>query len=156
MINVIVNYYLNMKLSPKGWPRLSTALTYQDANAAIAWICKAFGFEVRLKVDGEGGLVEHSELTFGEAVLMVSDERVQQRKERAFVSPASVEGKCTQSVMLYIDDADAHCARAKAAGGTIMYGPTVSDYGEDHWTDKSYQVRDPEGHLWWFCERVRG
>lgn len=156
MINDNVNYYSYMKPSPKGWPRLSTALTYQDANAAIAWICKAFGFEVRLRVDGEGGLVEHSELTFGESVLMVSDERVQQRKERAFVSPASIGGKCTQSVMLYIDDADAHCARAKAAGGEIMYGPTVSDYGADHWVDKSYQVRDPEGHLWWFCERVRG
>ncbi len=145
-----------MKPPPQGWPRLSSALTYQDANAAIAWICKAFGFEVRLKVDGEGGLVEHSELTFGESVLMVSDQRVQQRRERAFASPASIGGTCTQSVMLYIDDADAHCARAQAAGGTIMYGPTVSDYGEDYWVDKSYQVRDPEGHLWWFCERVRG
>lgn len=145
-----------MKPSPKGWPRLSTALTYKDATAAIDWICKAFGFEVRLKVDGEGGLVEHSELTFGESVLMVGDERVQQRKDRTFVSPASVGGQCTQSVMLYIDDADAHCARAKAAGGVITYGPSVSDYGEEYWADKSFKVRDPEGHLWWFCERVRG
>ena len=34
-------------------------------DEAIDWLCKAFGFEVRLKVDGEGGRIEHSELVLG-------------------------------------------------------------------------------------------
>ena len=52
-----------MKPTPKGWPRLSTAIFYKDAAKAIDWLCKAYGFEVRLKIDGADGLVEHSELT---------------------------------------------------------------------------------------------
>ena len=39
-----------MKPTPPGWPRISTALYYDDAAEAIDWLCKAFGFELRLKV----------------------------------------------------------------------------------------------------------
>ena len=46
-----------MKPTPKGWPRLSSALYYDDAPKAIDWLCEAFGFEVRLKVEGEGGRI---------------------------------------------------------------------------------------------------
>jgi len=145
-----------MKPTPKGWPRLSVALYYQEAGKAIDWLCEAFGFEVRLKVEGEGGRIEHSELVFGEAVVMVGDEAVQQDKNRPAKSPRSVGGANTASAMFYIDDVDAHCARARKAGATITYEPTVSDYGADHWADKSYQAQDLEGHRWWFCERVRG
>ena len=145
-----------MKPSPKGWPRLSTSLFYKDAGKAIDWLCKAFGFEVRLKIDGEGGIIEHSELVFGEAVVMVGDERRQKKMDRPWVSPLSVNGANTQTVMIYVDDVAAHCARARAAGGTISVEPKVSDYGEDYWVDKSYGCVDPEGHSWWFAERVRG
>jgi uncharacterized glyoxalase superfamily protein PhnB len=145
-----------MKPTPKGWPRLSTTVVYKDAAKAIDWLCAAFGFEVRLKVEGEGGVIEHSELVFGEAVIMPCDERRQQDKGWPMVSPRSVGGSNTQSIMLYVDDVDAHCARARAAGGTITIEPAVSDYGEEYWADKSYQCEDLEGHRWWFCERVRG
>lgn len=145
-----------MKPAPNGWPRLSSAVFYQDAQRAIDWLCTAFGFEVRLKVEGDGGIVEHSELMYGEAVIMVGDERRQQSLGRRMVSPKSAGGATTQSIMLYVDDADAHCAVARAAGGEIAYEPKVSDYGADYWADKSYLCVDPEGHCWWFCERVRG
>jgi uncharacterized glyoxalase superfamily protein PhnB len=145
-----------MKPTPKGWPRLSSAAFYQDANVAIEWLGKAFGFEVRLKVDGEGGLVEHSELVFGDAVIMVGDERRQKDKARPMRSPKSLDGNTTQSIMLYVDDAAAHCERARAAGATITDEPAIHDYGEDYWTDKSYGARDLDGHHWWFCERVKG
>jgi uncharacterized glyoxalase superfamily protein PhnB len=145
-----------MKPTPKGWPRLSSAVFYKDAHKAIDWLCGAFGFEVRLKVEGEGGRIEHSELVYGEALIMVGDEERQKDKGRPMVSPASVGGANTQSIMLYVDDAAAHCERSRAAGAQITYEPTVSDYGEDYWADRSYQAVDPEGHCWWFCERVRG
>src|SRR6266704_3479037 len=61
-----------MKPTPKGWPRLSAAIFYDDAAGAIDWLCRAFGFEVRLKVEGDGGRIEHSELVYGEALVMVS------------------------------------------------------------------------------------
>ena len=61
-----------MKEPPKGWPRISPSIFYSDAGAAIDWLCAAFGFEVRMRVDGEGGRVEHSELTFGGGLIIVS------------------------------------------------------------------------------------
>ena len=61
-----------MKPAPSDWPRISSTLFYDDASAGIDFLCRAFGFEVRLRVDGEGGRVEHSELTFGEGLIGVS------------------------------------------------------------------------------------
>ncbi len=144
-----------MKPTPKGWPRMCSSVVYQDAAKAIDWLCDAFGFEVRLKIEGEGGKIEHSELVFGEGLVMVGEEDRQKDKARAGRSPLGIGGANTQSIMIYVDDAEAHCARARAAGGRITYEPTVSDYGEDYWTDKSYQCVDPEGHQWWFAERLR-
>ena len=42
-----------MKPTPTGWPRISSALYYDDAAKAIDWLCRAFGFEVQLKVEGD-------------------------------------------------------------------------------------------------------
>ena len=39
-----------MKSPPKGWPRISSSVFYDDAAAAIAWLVRVFGFEVQLKV----------------------------------------------------------------------------------------------------------
>jgi len=57
--------------------------------------------------------------------------------------------------MLFVDNVDEHCARARAAGATVIEEPAVHDYGADYWADRSYGALDPEGHLWWFTERVR-
>ena len=145
-----------MKPAPKHWPRLSTSLFYEDAPGAIDWLCRAFGFEVRLKVESEPGRIEHSELTFGEAVVMVGDERRMVERNWPMVSPRSTGGKVTQSVLLYLDDVDAHCARARAAGATIVMEPKTEDYGEEYWSDRTYGCLDVEGHHWWFAQRVRG
>jgi uncharacterized glyoxalase superfamily protein PhnB len=57
--------------------------------------------------------------------------------------------------MLYVDDAAAHCAHARARGARIVDEPALHDYGAEYWTDRSYGALDPEGHLWWIAERVR-
>lgn len=145
-----------MKPTPKDWPRISAAVIYQDAAKAIDWLCEAFGFEVRLKVEGEGGAIVHSELVFGDGVVMVSEEDRNKAKGGPGRSPKAVGGANTQKLMIYVDDVEAHCARARAAGGKVTYEPAVSDYGEAYWADKSYECEDPEGHRWWICERLRG
>ena len=145
-----------MKPSPSDWPRFTSAVFYQDAAAAIDWLCDAFGFEVRLKVEGEGGRIEHSELTYGEGVVMVSQEDPgSQRWKRVMRSPKSLDGAGTQFMMFYVDDADAHCDHARARGARIVDEPATHDYGEDYWADRSYGALDPEGHLWWITQRVR-
>jgi uncharacterized glyoxalase superfamily protein PhnB len=142
-----------MKPSPAGWPRLSSAAFYDDARAAIDWLCRAFGFEARLVVEGDGGAIEHSELVFGEALVMVG---VAARPQTPYqVSPRSLNGANTQSLCIYVDDVDAHCARARAVGARITREPTTSDYGEEYWADRGYEAVDPEGHRWYFVQRMR-
>jgi uncharacterized glyoxalase superfamily protein PhnB len=146
-----------MKPTPSDWPRVTASVFYDDAAAAIAWLCDALGFEVRLKIEGDNGRIEHSELTYGEGVIMVG--QVTKDSPRSWKpsmrSPKSLGGLCTQSLMLFVDDAEAHCAHARARGATIVEEPATHDYGDDYWADRSYGALDPEGHLWWITQRLR-
>jgi uncharacterized glyoxalase superfamily protein PhnB len=145
-----------MKPTPAGWPRISPALYYRDAARMIDWLCEAFGFEVRLKIEGEDGRIEHSELTFGDGLIMVGQERTgaQRRFETATLSPLTAGGN-TQNLMLYVDDVDSHCERARKAGAKIVREPQLDDYGDDYWADRSYGALDPEGHSWWVSQRIK-
>jgi uncharacterized glyoxalase superfamily protein PhnB len=145
-----------MKDTPADWPRVSPAIFYDDALAAIDWLCKAFGFEVRIKVLANDGQLIHSELTYGGGVIMVAQAgKAGAAAKRTTQSPKSLNGANTQSLMLYVDDVNEHCARARAAGASIDSEPAESDYGEEYWTDRSYGCRDPEQHHWWFAQRIR-
>ena len=105
---------------------------------------------MRLKVEGENGEIAHSELTYGDGLIMVGGPgRFPFRR-----SPTSVGGGNTQSLLVYVQDVEAHCARARAAGAKIVEEPETHDYGEGHWADRIYEAEDPEGHYWWFAERV--
>lgn len=142
-----------MKSTPSGWPRLSASVIYRDPARMIDWLCEAFAFELRLKVEGSDGSIEHSELTYGDAVVMASAES--SRFGQHFKSPMGA-GCNTQTLFLYVDDADAHCERARRAGARIVKEPQDTDYGEDYWADRGYAAQDPEGHHWWFAQRLRG
>lgn len=98
-----------MKPTPPGWPRISTSLYYDDPARAIDWLCEAFGFEVKLKVVGENGAIEHSELTFGEGLVMVGGASDAKREKFPYRrSPTQAGGVNTQNLMVYVDDVEAH------------------------------------------------
>jgi uncharacterized glyoxalase superfamily protein PhnB len=121
------------------FPPLSTALSYRDPRAAIAWLQAALGFEVAMLIEGPDGALVHSELRLGEGVIMVASEWDDDHR-----SPASLGGKNTQSLHIHLEtDVDAHCARAKAAGAVVFAEPETQFYG-----DRVYGCRDPEGHIW--------
>jgi uncharacterized glyoxalase superfamily protein PhnB len=147
-----------MKPSPAGWPRISSSLFYDDAPGAIDFLCRAFGFEVRLKIEGDAGRIEHSELVFGEGLIMVGSTGGKSSRPvpLACGSPRALGGANTQSLLVQVDDVDAHCARARAAGAKVVEEPTLVDYGDDYWADRIYRAEDPEGHQWWFTQRIRG
>ena len=149
-----------MNPPPHGWPRLSSSLFYVEPGKAIDFLCAAFGFEVRFRLDGPAGTVIHSELTFGGAVVMVSTDTsapgVDRPGSEHMRSPRSVGGANTQILFLYVDDADAHCARARAAGAKIVKEPVTTDYGAEYWSDHGYECEDLEGHRWYFAHRARG
>jgi uncharacterized glyoxalase superfamily protein PhnB len=140
-----------MKIENPFWTRISSSLFYDEPAAAIDWLCRAFGFEVRLKVEGEPGQILHSELMLGDdGLIMVGDAHKDPRR----TSPRRAGGN-TQSLMVYVEDLDAHLKRARAAGAKILKEPEIHDYGENYWADRSYEAEDVEGHRWWFSQRVR-
>jgi len=140
-----------MKPTPPGWPRISTALYYEDPPAAIAWLGRAFGFEPRIVVRGDDGSVHHSELVFGDGVVMVAAPQPGRSRQ----APGQLGGANTQNMFVYVDDVDAHCRRAREAGATIVQEPQDTDYGEEYWADRGYEARDLGGHHWWFAQRLR-
>lgn len=139
-----------MKPSPDGWPRISASIFYEEPMRAIEWLCKAFGFEVRLIVESGEGELAHSELIYDDGVVMVGKcgKGIHQTK-----SPRAVGGN-TQQLMVYVDDVEAHCKRAREQGAKIYQELSVTDYGSEYWSDRAYGAEDIEGHRWWFTERI--
>jgi len=112
--------------TPSDWPRFSSAAYYQTRQGH-RWLCDAFGFRGPAQGRRRRRRIEHSELTYGEGLLMVAQEdRAAARIwKRAMRSPRSVEGANTQSMMFFVDDADAHCAHARARGARIVEEPAT-------------------------------
>jgi len=122
------------------------SVNYQDDRAALEWLAKAFGFETSLVVTDDTGRIVHAEMKFDGAPLSIAREWSDIAR-----SPKSLGGKNTQQVHVQLKgDVDAHCARARAAGATIVQEPSDQFYG-----DRTYRALDLEGHLWTFSQAVK-
>lgn len=119
-------------------------LRYRDALAAIDWLCRAFGFE-KNAVYADGATVHHAQLTFGNGMVMLGSADNASEWGRHMAQPDEVGMRETQSACVIVADADAHHARAKAAGADIVIDIADQGYG-----GRGYACRDIEGHLWWF------
>lgn len=129
---------------PKG---LSSAVSYLDPKAAFRWLEEAFGFEPLMVILDENDNLAHSEMRFGESVIMIGGEWSADHR-----SPKSAGGKNTQTVHVQLakgEDIDAQCARARKAGAEIIQEPDTQFYG-----DRTFRARDPEGHIWTFGATV--
>jgi uncharacterized glyoxalase superfamily protein PhnB len=119
-------------------------MRYRDVATAADWLCTAFGFEKQTVLTDDSGAPLYAQLTFGRALLMlapVGDSPI----EKFMKQPDEIGGAETQSCYIVVDDADAHNARAKAAGADI-----VLDVEDDSFGGRGYTCRDPEGHIWTF------
>jgi uncharacterized glyoxalase superfamily protein PhnB len=112
-------------------------LIYPDVRAAVSWLSEAFGFVERVRI----GEDHRSQLSFGDGAVIIGDVRNERRPPRA--------GEVTHSVMVRVDDANAHCERARAHGARILMEPTDFEYGE-----RQYAAEDPAGHHWTFSETI--
>ena len=112
-------------------------LVYPDVRAAVAWLSAAFGFAERVRI-GEN---HRAQLRFGDGALIVADVRGDRRPPRP--------GEADHSVMVRVDDARAHCERAREHGARILMEPTDFEYGE-----RQYHAEDPAGHQWTFSETL--
>jgi uncharacterized glyoxalase superfamily protein PhnB len=112
-------------------------LIYPDVREAVEWLSTAFGFAERLRI----GEAHRSQLNVGDGAVIVADVRGEQ------VAPR--EGEVTHLVTVRIDDARAHCERARSRGARILMEPTDWEYGE-----RQYVAEDPAGHRWTFSETL--
>jgi uncharacterized glyoxalase superfamily protein PhnB len=112
-------------------------LIYPDVRAAVAWLEEVFGFTERVKI----GEDHRSQLRFGDGAVIVGDVR----KDRVPPRP----GETTHSVMVRVDDVNAHCEHVRAAGARILMEPTDFEYGE-----RQYTVEDLAAHQWTFSETL--
>ncbi len=126
---------------------ITPALRYRDANAAIAWLVRAFGFVEKAVYRDEGGCVVHAQLTFGNGMVMLSEASRGHDDEwaRLIAQPEEIGGRETQCCCVAVADPDAHYANAVANGAKIIYAIADQDYG-----GRGYGCADPEGHIWWF------
>ena len=119
-------------------------LRYRDAQSAIEWLCRAFGFEKHLVVPGEGGTIAHAELSFGNGMIMLGSVK-KSEFDRLMKQPDEIGGGETQTPYVIVADADALYARAKAAGAEVVLDIKDEDYG-----GRGFSCRDLEGRLWNF------
>ena len=112
-------------------------LIYPDVREAVAWLAAAFGFVERLRI-GEN---HRSQLQAGEGAVIAADVRHDKVPPR--------RGEVSHSVLVRIDDARAHCERARAHGARILMEPTDFEYGE-----RQYLAEDFAGHQWTFSETL--
>ncbi len=117
-------------------------LRYRDAPAAIAWLCRAFGFEQQLVVPNEDGSIAHAQLSFGNGMVMLSS-IFDTEFGRLMTQPDEQGQRNSQTCYLVVADADAVYRRAREVGAVIVLDIKDEDYG-----GRGFTCRDPEGHLW--------
>lgn len=128
-------------------------VSYEDVDAAIDWLGKAFGFEERERFE-DGGRVTHAVLEFRGAKLHAgwpgpdyqspSTHAENCEAARTWLRPPFV----IDGVLVELDDVDAHLERSRAAGATILRGPEDQPFG------RLYTAADHEGHRWMFVQPV--
>jgi PhnB protein len=120
-------------------------LTVKDADAALAFYEKAFGFEKKMVMPGPDGKAMHVEVTWRDAVIMFGPESPQNPSK----APATLGVRPPSGVYIYVEDVDALFKRATAAGAKIDRPPTDMFYG-----DRTCSLIDPDGHVWGFGTNV--
>ena len=133
-----------MTLAANTTSTIVPCLRYRNALQMIDWLCEAFGFR-KHAVYADGDTVHHAQLVFGNGMLMVGSVQNASEWGLGIGQPDEFGGRETQSPCVIVSDADAHYARAKAAGAIIVMDIADQDYG-----GRGYSCRDIEGHLWWF------
>jgi len=116
-------------------PTVIPVLIYPDVREAVAWLGAAFGFVERVRI----GESHRAQLAFADGAVIVGDVRHDRRPPRS--------GEVTHSVMVRVEDARAHCERARQHGARIVMEPTDFEYGE-----RQYTAEDIAGHQWTFSE----
>jgi uncharacterized glyoxalase superfamily protein PhnB len=127
---------------PESHSTIMPALRYNDAPAAMDWLCQVFGFERHAVHEGPDGSIAHAELALGGGMIMMGSAR-DDTYGRGFRAPGELGGVETRSAYIVVADVDAVYARAQAAGAVVVRPLRDTGYGS-----REFTVKDPEGHSW--------
>jgi uncharacterized glyoxalase superfamily protein PhnB len=126
--------------------RTAVGLYYRDPAAAARWLVDAFGLTTWDKVPAEGERPSWLELNFeGTSVLLFQGDPGGNGGAPGGNEGDPGVGAVTHGTWLFVDDLDAHLARAGARGATIVEPVTQHGF-------RSYTAADPEGHRWTFVQ----
>jgi PhnB protein len=119
---------------PPGFRMVTPYLIAKDGPALMEFAKNAFGGEETFRIVAPAGGL-HAEVRIGDSMLMMG---------------GGIPGKPfnakpnTTALHLYVEDADAVCKKAVAAGATLIDEPRDQEYGE-----RSGTVKDPAGNFWY-------
>lgn len=116
-------------------PTVFPTLSYDDADAALDFLARAFAAETHALYRADEGAIHHAEVRLGNGIVMFGSARE---------DAAATRGR-GGGIYVVVDDPDAHCARARNAGAEIIRDLHDTDYGS-----REYSARDPEGNAWHF------
>ncbi|HVD47387.1 MAG TPA: VOC family protein [Candidatus Limnocylindria bacterium] len=128
-------------------------IAYEDGTAAMDWLIEAFGFvEADRRISPDGALT-HGELEVGDGIIMLATPMPDYQGPKHHRENCEVARKWSRvpyiidGVLVQVDNVDAHCERARAAGAVILSEPETTDDG------RRYRAEDLEGHRWMFEEK---
>ena len=105
-------------------------LPYPDVQGAAAWLCDAFDFTVRIMIGNH-----RAQLNIGDGAMVVIEQHG--------------DAKSPASVMVRVEDVNAHHEHAKQHGAMIVRPPKDYPYGE-----RQYSAEDFNGHVWTFSQSI--
>jgi len=132
--------------APSAAPSVAPYLFYDDVDRAARFLEEAFAFTRGFESPAKGGGLAHAQLSHGSSKVMLGKVGPGLRP----IKSAHACGALHAGIYVYVDDVDAHCARARAAGAEIALEP-----GDQHWGDRLYCAIDPEGQFWMFAKSLK-
>ena len=105
-------------------------LNYPDPGVAADWLSAAFGFTVRLRIANH-----RIQMKAGDGCITIAE--------------GNVKPNGSHITQVRIEDASAHCERARQHGARILTEPVDHMYGE-----RQYNAEDFAGHRWDFTQSI--
>ncbi len=126
---------------PRGFRMVTPYLVSADGPALLDFVKSAFGAEEIMRAETPFGGV-HGEVKLGDSMMMVGG-GIPGRNFPGQLKPNALH--------IYVEDADAACAKAVAAGATLIDEPRDQEYGE-----RSGTVKDRAGNFWYVATHKGG
>lgn len=115
-------------------------ITYADVDEASRWLSEVFGFTEHFRY-GDPDAPAGAQMHLGKAWIML---------HKADEGAPANDTQHTHTLTVFVDDVDAHCARARAVGVQITEELNETTYGE-----YQYGAADLAGHRWLFARHAR-